>query len=87
MKYFLLALSFVAPMLAQCQNYWERTYGGPESEQGITVLSASDDKILIGGRSESFHEEDSWAYLAKLNMDESIIWQKTYNLGSFWGGR
>ncbi|MCB9267441.1 MAG: T9SS type A sorting domain-containing protein [Lewinellaceae bacterium] len=84
MKCFLLALSFVAPMLAQCQNYWERTYGGPKSEQGITVLSTSDDKILIGGRSESFHEEDSWAYLAKLNMDGSIIWQKTYNLGSFW---
>jgi len=63
---------------------WSKTYGGSKDDRGYDIIETSDNGLAILGFSESTDEnisknnglKDFW--LAKLDKDGSLLWQKNF---------
>ena len=82
--FFILIISGTSKMFAQPEIEWERTYGGSESDQGISIQATPDGGFITA--SYSFSEDgdlnanngstDIW--IAKTTATGDIEWQKNY---------
>ncbi len=61
---------------------WERTYGGPGYEYANAVVVAPDGGYACAGRSSSFGGGED-AYLIKVDDYGNLLWQRTYDGGSY----
>ncbi|MBK9097587.1 MAG: T9SS type A sorting domain-containing protein [bacterium] len=60
------------------QNFYEKTFGGYNSERGIVMDKTNDGGIIIGGSTESFNASQDM-YVIKLDSLAFIEWSKVYN--------
>jgi len=58
-------------------SIFEKTYGGLNSEMGVTIDNTSDGGFIIGGSTESFTTTQE-TYVIKLDSTGSIQWSKIY---------
>jgi len=71
----LFSLAFAAPALAQ--QKWERTYGGPYTDEGRSVQQTQDEGYIVAGYTYSFGNE--WqGYLVKTNASGDTLWTRNY---------
>lgn len=58
---------------------WTKTYGGPDADRGYQVISTSDGKLLICGKTESFGAGSFGdIYLVKINLNGDTIWTNSF---------
>lgn len=59
---------------------WQKTYGGAGSEYGWSLLEASGGGYIIAGEKEVSSDAGGWlaAYLARVDGEGNLIWEKTY---------
>jgi len=59
---------------------WTKSFGGAESDEGHSVIQASDGGFVIAGVKESLVTyDDMW--LIKTNSSGEMLWEKTYDYG------
>jgi hypothetical protein len=91
----LLLFLFAQPLLAQSpiSKIWDRTYGGSNSEELISLIRTADGGYLLGGSSKSGAGKDKSEasrgdgdfWVVKLNANGSKAWDKTFGgSGSDW---
>ncbi|MEO0192922.1 MAG: hypothetical protein ABIM46_09095 [candidate division WOR-3 bacterium] len=61
---------------------WARTYGGPGSEEAISITQTSDGGYAVAGSTYSFGAGNGDLLVLKLNPDGSLAWARTYGGGS-----
>ena len=54
---------------------WQKTFGGDQSDEGLSITRSRDGNLLIAGTTRSFGAD---AYLIKVDLDGNEIWSKTY---------
>ena len=57
---------------------WQKSYGGPLTDQASSILPTADGGFIVGGSSESFGAGNVDVWLLKLHGDGTVAWQKTY---------
>jgi hypothetical protein len=55
---------------------WNKTYGGTKSDQAYAVTS-SPDGCIIAGKTFSFGQGDSDAWIVKTDLNGTLVWNKT----------
>lgn len=61
------------------QILWQKNFGGPDWGSGSDIQPTSDGGFIIAGSTGSSDDNDSGAWIAKLDADGLIEWQKKYN--------
>ena len=69
----LLQIPLIALVLLQ-----ERTWGGPQLDEGLGVATAPDNSVYVTGRTLSFGAGDSDAFLLKYDATGTLLWQRTF---------
>lgn len=57
---------------------WEKTWGGPEDDEGRDIALDSNNSIYITGATESFGLGEDDAFLLKYSPDGNNIWNRTW---------
>ena len=57
---------------------WQKTYGGPEDDYGVSIIETQDNGFLVGGNTYSFGAGNVDAWLLKTDGHGSVSWEKTY---------
>jgi hypothetical protein len=57
---------------------WNRTYGGEESEQAMSLIQTNDRGYVIAGNTESFGAGSSDCWLVKTDINGNLEWNQTY---------
>ena len=60
------------------QKIWQRTYGGPGSEEANSVIQTSDGGYLLIGWTDSFGAGYDDIYLLRVNSTGDSLWAKTF---------
>jgi hypothetical protein len=55
---------------------WERTWGGPDSDQSLAVASAPDGSAYIAGTATSFGPSSSSLFVVKFDSLGNLVWQR-----------
>jgi len=55
---------------------WERTWGGPDSDQSLAVASAPDGSAYIAGTATSFAASSSGLFVVKFDSLGNLVWQR-----------
>jgi uncharacterized delta-60 repeat protein len=55
---------------------WERAWGGPASDQGFAVATASDGAIYIAGTATSFGPSSAGLFVVKFDSAGNLVWQR-----------
>ncbi len=55
---------------------WERTWGGPASDQGLAVATAPDGSAYIAGTTTSFGPSSSGLFVVKFDALGNLVWQR-----------
>ena len=55
---------------------WERTWGGPDSDQSLAVASAPDGSAYIAGTTTSFGPSSSGLFVVKFDSLGNLVWQR-----------
>jgi hypothetical protein len=58
-------------------QYWERTYGGSDSDQGRAVVELPDGRFVVAGSTGSFGTGGD-VYVLGLEPTGTIVWSRTY---------
>ncbi len=65
---------------------WTQTYGGSDSEAGLSVQEVQDGGYIIAGRSNSFGAGELDAYLIRTDSVGDTLWTRTYGGATYdWG--
>ena len=56
----------------------ERTWGGPQFDEGSGVATAPDNSVYVTGTTLSFGAGDRDAFLLKYNANGALAWQRTF---------
>ena len=57
---------------------WEKSYGGPEDDVGMSVLQSRDGEYIVAGRTASFGGGGDDIWLLKIDSLGEEIWNQTY---------
>ncbi len=57
---------------------WRKTYGGPQDDGAKSVIQTGDGGFLLAGYTESYGAGSSDVYLAKVDSNGNLLWNKTY---------
>ena len=57
---------------------WNKTFGGSNSENGVSVFQTNDNEYLLMGNTLSFGNGGSDVWLIKTDTNGNEIWNKTY---------
>jgi hypothetical protein len=57
---------------------WEKTYGGNDYDEAISIQQTSDGGYIVAGRTKSFGAGDYNVYVIKLDANGNELWEKTY---------
>jgi hypothetical protein len=68
---------YVIKLDANGNLQWTRTIGGPESEEGNSLIQTSDGGYAIAGLTQSFGAGDWDVYVVKLDTHGNLQWTKT----------
>jgi hypothetical protein len=68
---------FQLPLLGMVLTQ-ERTWGGPDVDEGSGVATAPDDSVYVTGTTLSFGAGDRDAFLLKYDATGALVWQRTY---------
>ncbi len=60
---------------------WDRNYGGPEDDVGISVLQSRDGGYIVAGRTASFGKNGDDIWLLKTNSLGDVTWNATFGGG------
>ncbi|MDD2986992.1 T9SS type A sorting domain-containing protein [Flavobacterium sp.] len=71
------------------KELWQKVIGGNKDDQLYVVTTTNDGNYLLGGNSNSETSEDKLSknesgtdfWVIKLNDEQTILWQETYNIG------
>lgn len=74
----IITFSFVFIVNTFAQNTWEKTYGGPNLDEGRSVLQTTDGGYIVSGFTTSYGAGDYDYYLVKTNSYGDTLWTKTY---------
>ena len=55
---------------------WERAWGGPASDQGFAVATASDASVYIAGTATSFGPSSAGLFVVKFDSAGDLVWQR-----------
>jgi uncharacterized repeat protein (TIGR01451 family) len=75
-----MLLGLVLSQATQAQG-WELSFGGNKEDQGQAVIQTNDHGFLIAGFSEAGLDNDLDIYLIRTDVDGTLIWEETYDLG------
>lgn len=80
-----LILVFVALYLSPCygQDIWQKIIGTEKVDEANALILTADGHLLLTGSTESF-SQDREIWLGELDLSGRLLWQKSYNSGSFW---
>jgi hypothetical protein len=68
---------YVVKLDANSNLQWTKTIGGPESEEGNSIIQTSDGGYAITGITQSFGAGEWDVYLVKLDAHGNLQWTKT----------
>jgi hypothetical protein len=68
---------YVVKLDANGNLQWTKTIGGPESEDGYSLIQTSDGGYVIAGYTESFGAGETDVYVVKLDAHGNLQWTKT----------
>jgi hypothetical protein len=68
---------YVVKLDANGNLQWTKTIGGPESEEGNSLIQTSDGGYAIAGHTKSFGAGDWDFYVVKLDANGNLQWTKT----------
>jgi hypothetical protein len=68
---------YVVKLDANGNLQWTKTIGGPESEDGNSLIQTSDGGYVIAGYTESFGAGETDVYVVKLDAKGNLQWTKT----------
>jgi hypothetical protein len=68
---------YVVKLDANGNLQWTKTIGGPESEEGNSLIQTSDGGYAIAGFTKSFGTGELDVYLVKLDANGNLQWTKT----------
>jgi uncharacterized delta-60 repeat protein len=57
---------------------WQKTYGGPDEDEAVSVQETTDGGYVVAGETKSFGAGDWDIWILKLDDKGAIEWQKTY---------
>jgi hypothetical protein len=55
---------------------WERTWGGPESDESLAVAAAADGSAYIAGTATSFGPSSAGLFVVKFDSLGNLVWQR-----------
>ena len=55
---------------------WERTWGGPDSDESLAVAAAPDGSAYIAGTTTSFGPSSSGLFVVKFDSLGNLVWQR-----------
>ncbi|MEM6396769.1 MAG: T9SS type A sorting domain-containing protein [Bacteroidota bacterium] len=80
MRHLLFYLFAILSFVTIDAQIGELTYGGPGRELSNTVVQMANSRLLVGGATKSFAQEDQWrAYLVYTTHEGETIWDRTYD--------
>jgi hypothetical protein len=59
---------------------WQKTYGGPGTEEGNAVRQTPDGGYVVAGSTNSFGSGDYDAWVLKLDQAGNVVWEKVYQM-------
>jgi uncharacterized delta-60 repeat protein len=62
---------------------WQKTYGGSQYDNAISIQQTADGGYIVAGSTYSFGVGDSDFWVLKLNSMGGVVWQKTYGVGVY----
>ena len=68
---------YVVKLDANGNLQWTTTIGGPEIEEGVSLIQTSDGGYAIAGVTQSFGAGEDDAYVVKLDANGNLQWTKT----------
>jgi len=68
---------YVVKLDATGNLQWTRTIGGPESDEGYSLIQTSDGGYAITGQTKSFGAGDWDVYVVKLDVNGNLQWNRT----------
>ncbi|MFA5793473.1 MAG: SBBP repeat-containing protein [Candidatus Brocadiia bacterium] len=69
---------FVLKYSPEGKLLWQKTIGGESPDQFNAIAVDKQDNIYVAGRTKSFGAGSDDAFIARLNADGRVLWQKTW---------
>lgn len=67
--------------LAQPEEVWNRTFGGPGHEVGGLISATNDGGYVLTGMTESYGAGNGDLWLLKVDRDAKVVWDETFGGG------
>jgi hypothetical protein len=68
---------YVVKLDANGNLQWTKTIGGPDREEGVSLIQTSDGGYAIAGSHQSFGAGEDDVYVVKLDANGNLQWTKT----------